>query len=239
MIRSRILAVIPAYNEAENLKSLIPELRRVASECDLVVINDGSTDGTESLLLELGCPTLRLPVNSGIGVAVQTGFLYSMRQDYDITLQVDGDGQHVPLEISHLVLPVAKGECDVAVGSRFAADTGYMASWPRRLGIGVMSLLIRVLTGRAIHDPTSGFRAFNRAATRFLAENYAEDYPEVESNLVLLVNGFRMKEIPVRMRPREHGVSSISSIKAFYYMLKVSLCLILVRLRGRNKSWTV
>ncbi len=235
----RILAVIPSYNEAENLKSLIPELRRDAPDCDMIVINDGSTDGTDDVLHMLECPSIRLPVNSGIGVAVQTGFLYSLRQDYDITLQLDGDGQHVPAEISRLIQPVVKGECDVAVGSRFVERTDYASSFPRRLGIGIMSLLIRLLTGRAIHDPTSGFRAFNRAAIRFLAENYADDYPEVESNLVLLVNGFRMKEIPVLMRVREHGVSSISSIKAFYYMIKVSLCLILVRLRGRNKSWTV
>jgi glycosyltransferase involved in cell wall biosynthesis len=235
MASPKVLIIIPAYNEAKNLVKLIPEIRENTPDYSLIVINDGSTDNTTDIITKLGCNSIRLPINSGIGVTVQTGFLFALEKGFDVAVQVDGDGQHKPSEVPKLVKAVLCDECDVAIGSRFITKTSYHSTLARRLGIIILSTLIRILTGKLITDPTSGLRVFNRRALEYLAEDYAEDYPEVESNLLLLVQGFRVKEFPVEMRSRKYGRSSIDSIKALYYMLKVSLCLILVRLRGTKK----
>ncbi len=176
-----------------------------------------------------------LPCNLGIGGAVQAGFKFAERWDYDIAFQFDGDGQHIASEIEAILIPVRDNRADVTIGSRFCGiSEGYRPGFARRLGIKVFEIVNLILIGKRITDNTSGFRAYNRKAIEFLARNYPMDYPEPEAVLILGKNGFRLKEIPVRMQERSTGRSSISGIWSFYYMTKVLLALIVCCMRPRE-----
>lgn len=222
----KILVIIPAYNEAGNLPGLFEELKASEENFDVLVINDCSNDDTEKVCRKNNVKVISLPANLGIGGAVQTGYKYALRHGYDIAVQVDGDGQHDPRYIKLLVQKIKEG-CDLCIGSRFIGNGGFRSSKARRMGIRYFSWLIEFLTGKHVTDPTSGFRACSRKAIRLFADDYPKDYPEPETIMTVLRNNLRICEVPVTMRPRANGNSSISCIKAIYYMIKVTLAIII------------
>ncbi len=230
----RCLAVVPAYNEADNVAKVIGALHRDAPQFDVVVVDDGSTDDTARRAERAGARVVRLPFNLGIGGAVQTGFTYAREHDYQYMVQVDGDGQHDPAEIGTLQAAMAQSAgVDMICGSRFADDTGYVAPISRRTGIHIFAFVLSRLVGQPVTDPTSGFRLYNRRAIELFASDYPHDYPEVEAVLMLHHHRLRMREVPVRMFQRGGGVSSIRSGKSAYYMVKVLLALFVGLARAR------
>jgi glycosyltransferase involved in cell wall biosynthesis len=224
--RSSCLAVVPAYNEQATVSGVVRSLRAKAPQLDVVVIDDGSTDATALQAEDAGARVLRMPFNVGIGGAVQAGFKYAYEQGYAYMVQVDGDGQHDPEEIATLFSALSEpGHADMICGSRFASKTGYIAPISRRAGIHLFAFLLSGLLRQPVTDPTSGFRLYNRRAIALFARDYPHDYPEVEAVLMLHHHRLTMREVPVRMFQRGGGVSSISSGKSFYYMVKVLLAL--------------
>ena len=229
----RIIAIIPALNEEKNIGFVVDSLKDASPQLDILVIDDGSADRTAEAARSQGAKVISLPVNLGIGGAVQTGFIYALCNEYDVALQVDGDGQHRADEIEKLVAPVINGEADVVIGSRFLFKTAYKASRYRRLGIYLISKIIRSVAGKTYTDPTSGFRAYNRKALSIVSVHYSVDYPEPDSIVTLLRNGMRVTEISVEMDARMSGKSSITPLKSGYYMLKVSMAIILNAMMSR------
>lgn len=224
------LIIIPAYNEAENLPKLISSINNLLPEFDYVIINDGSTDNTRKLCEQDGLNVVTLPINSGIGVAVQTGYKYALYNDYDIAIQIDGDGQHDVSYLRAIIAPLEKGEADVVIGSRFIEYQGFQSSGARRLGIRLLSSFILLCTGVKVKDVTSGFRAVNKRFIQVFAEDYSKDYPEPEAIVTAKMYGGRIKEMPVVMKEREAGSSSITLWKSVYYMIKVTLAIFVKRL---------
>lgn len=221
----KVLFVVPAYNEAASLPSVIGDLRMYYSEADIVIVNDGSVDDTAAVALYLGVHLLDLPFNLGIGGAVQAGLLFAERYGYDIAVQFDGDGQHCANQASLLLDPLIKGEADTVIGSRFLGSMGYNVPLGRRLGISILRSVSSLVVGQTITDPTSGFRAYNRIALTYLAHEYPHDYPEPETVVSLCRRGFRLCEVPVQMRQRQGGRSSITPFRSLYYMAKVLLAI--------------
>lgn len=222
----RRVAIVPAFDEEQSVGRVIDELRAFDSELDVVVVDDGSYDGTAAVARARGARVLRLPFNLGIGGAVQTGFRYAFEHDYDIAVRVDGDGQHDPSQLPLLLEPVLAGEADIAVGSRFAAEgDGYRSSRSRRAGIRVLAWVVSRIVGRRVTDTTSGFQALNRKAIALFARDYPHDYPEVEATVMVFRHRLRAVEVPVSMRERGGGRSSITALRAIYYMAKVLLAL--------------
>ncbi|MGN7456715.1 glycosyltransferase family 2 protein [Paenibacillus pasadenensis] len=231
---ARVLAIVPAFNEEKNLISLYRKLKSVELEdhtFDIIIINDCSTDRTKEVCDVNGIPVINLPCNLGIGGAVQSGYKYALKNDYDIALQVDGDGQHDPSYITKLIAPIINGESDMVIGSRYIQKRGFQSSKMRRLGIRYFTLLLQATTGQKITDPTSGFRACNKKMIREFARYYPVDYPEPESIMFSKRNRFVIKEIAVEMKARTEGHSSITSLKSVYYMSKVSLAIIIDKMR--------
>lgn len=225
----KVLVVIPCYNEEENIVNTVERLKSFCPEVDFLVVNDCSTDSSAEILRAHHYPFLNLPVNLGIGGCVQSGYQYAVENGYDVTVQMDGDGQHDPAYLMEIVQPVLDGECDICIGSRFVTKEGFQTSFMRRVGIRFLSWLIRLLCGEHVLDVTSGFRACNARMTAYFARHYAIDYPEPEAILAASLAGFSVGEAPVIMRERQGGVSSIHSFKSAYYMIKVSLALIIDR----------
>ena len=218
----RILAVVPAFNEQESLPVLISEIAGIGY--DVVIVDDASTDSTDRVARKNGASVISLSNNLGIGGAVQAGFLFALRRHYDIVVQVDGDGQHDPRQISTIVAPILKGEADCVVGSRYhpaRPDRNYRTPIFRKMGMRFSTTLLWLVTGVRIHDTTSGFRALNRNAFAFFARNYPSDHPEAEALLVLHQAGFRIVEVPVTMRSRTAGSSLFSLFRAAVYPLRV------------------
>ena len=230
----KLLFIIPAYNEADNLNNLISKIVADYPQYDYIVINDGSTDRTQEICREHGFNCIDLPINLGIGGAVQTGYRYALEHNADIAVQIDGDGQHDIGDIEHVVKPIIDGIADVAIGSRFVSGrdkTGeFRSTGMRRMGIRWLSGLIRFLTGKKIYDVTSGFRAVNKKYISYFSKNYSVDYPEPEAIVAAAENGAEIVEIPVIMHERENGKSSIGFWSAGYYMIKVTLSLFICRL---------
>lgn len=225
---SRVLVIIPAYNEEESIAHVIREVKESASFADIVVINDGSADRTSAIARECGASVLDLPHNLGIGGAVQAGYKLADRLGYDIVLRLDGDGQHDPQEIPHLLMPVLGDLTDVAFGSRFCREgVTYKAPLPRRLGIALFATLVSLITGQRTYDATSGMLCANRKGIKCFARYHPQDYPEVESHVLLHKAGLRRLEIPVAMRPRMGGQSSIRLLASVYYAFKVSLAVLI------------
>ena len=221
---SRILVIIPAYNEEATIAGVIAQIRAALPEGDVLVVDDGSRDATGARVRETGAAILlALPFNLGIGGAMQTGYKYAARNGYDIAVQCDADGQHPAEEISRLVARIEDGTADVIIGSRYVADSDYRPTLIRRIGKSLLSRWIDLFIGGGITDTTSGFRAMNRAAINIVSETYPEDYPEPEVLVILHKHGLKAVEIPVNMRARQGGVSSIRPHGAAYYMLKVGL----------------
>ena len=227
----RKLIIIPAYNESENIEKTVQMIKKDAPSFDYIIINDCSTDNTLEICLNRGFNVISLPINLGIGGAVQTGFKYALLHGYDLTVQVDGDGQHDPSFLEEMAETLESEGCDMVIGSRFINKEGYQSSGLRRVGIKYFSLLIRIITGTKITDPTSGLRMINREIIKMFAEDYPKDYPEPEVIVAVLRQGKSIVEIPVVMMAREGGVSSISAKKSVYYMIKVTLAILIERIR--------
>lgn len=226
----KILVIIPAYNESENIEKLINSIREQCPYADYLVVNDCSKDNTEEILQRIGANYMSNPVNLGIGGTVQGGYVYALKNGYDIAVQVDGDGQHDISYLQKMIDPIEKGEADIVIGSRFIERQGFQSSAGRRFGINFLSGLIRVCTGIRVRDVTSGFRAVNRKFIKIYANNYPQDYPEPEAIVSGVMNGGRIKEVPVVMRERTGGTSSINLWRSVYYMIKVSLAIIICRM---------
>jgi glycosyltransferase involved in cell wall biosynthesis len=257
------IAIVPAYNEEASLPAVLRALRAEAADFDVVVINDGSTDGTSAAARAFaGVKVVDLPENIGIGGAVQTGFLFARAGGYDLAVQVDGDGQHRPSEIAKIAAPVLSGATDAAIGSRFVLARGYKP-WAstaevdprakpgapaavekamfrgspfRRAGIRIFQGLNALLLGERITDSTSGFRAFNRRAIEVLSVTYPDDYPEPEAIYILKKKGLRIVEVPVEMAGRAAGRSSIGFWHSLYYMVKVCLAIFVLLLRRDERA---
>ena len=234
MIKKK-LVIIPAYNESESIEATVRDIIEKAPDFDYIVINDCSTDNTAEICRRNHFHVLNLPVNLGIGGAVQTGYLYGWRQGYDVAVQVDGDGQHDPMFLGKMAEYLEKENLYMVIGSRFIEKKGFQSSGARRVGIRYFSWLIHLLTRVRITDPTSGLRLVNRKIMKEFSLNYPKDYPEPESVVAIICRGYQVKEIPVIMRERMGGVSSISMKKSLYYMVKVSLAILFEKIRGGKR----
>ena len=230
----KILVIIPAYNEAENIVNTVNTLTTTCPFVDYVVINDCSRDNTAEICKEHGFKFISLPINLGIGGGMQTGYRYAVANGYDIAIQFDGDGQHNAEYIKDLIKPIEEGEADLVIGSRFINKEGFQTSFMRRFGINVLGGVLRLCGKVKITDATSGFRAASKPVIEFFSNYYAQDYPEPESIIASSVSGFRIKEVPVIMNERTAGVSSINTFKSMYYMIKVTLAILIYKLVGKR-----
>jgi glycosyltransferase involved in cell wall biosynthesis len=222
----RRVAIVPALNEERSLPAVVDELRAFDPGLDIVVVDDGSADGTAAVAAAKNVRVLRLPFNLGIGGAVQTGFRFAFENGYDLAVRVDGDGQHDASQLGRLIAPVLTGEADIAVGSRFAADVaGYRSSRTRRIGIRLLASVVSRIVGQRVTDTTSGFQALNRHGIALFARDYPHDYPEVEATVMVFRHRLRLVEVPVTMRERDGGRSSITTLRSIYYMVKVLLAI--------------
>lgn len=232
----RILILIPCYNEAAALPTLLEKLRSIPTEHSLhfAVINDCSTDDTGKIASQMADVAIHLPVNVGIGGAVQTGLLYAATYGYEAAIQVDGDGQHPPEQIPLLIQHWMNTKADVVVGSRFLDKKGFQSSALRRSGIRYLSTWLRLLTGKKILDVTSGFRLFGKTALQLAAHDYPDEYPEPECLIVFAHADLRIEEVPVQMIERQGGHSSIRYLTQLYYMAKVTLAMLFTHLKYRR-----
>lgn len=225
------LVIIPAFNEEGNLEKTINDIKTNAPDFDYVIINDCSTDKTLEMCRRHGFSYLNLPVNLGIGGAVQTGYRYAYYHGYDIAVQFDGDGQHSASHLEDMVTTLIDTESDMVIGSRFIEKEGFQSSGLRRIGIKYFTGLIKILTGKTITDPTSGMRMVNKKLLEKFTDEYPKDYPEPESVVTILSEKYKVTEIPVVMNEREEGVSSISLKNSVYYMIKVSFAILIARMK--------
>lgn len=238
MKKYKILLIIPAYNEEENIKKTVDTIneynKKNRTNYDFVVINDGSRDNTEKILEENNINHIKLIHNLGIGGAVQTGYKYAYDNEYDIAIQYDGDGQHDVSYVKDIIKPIIEGKTDMVIGSRFIDKntSEFKSSFARRIGINMISSVIKLKTGKKIYDTTSGFRAVNKEIIKLFSNNYPVEYPEPISSVNVLLNNYKVDEIPVEMKAREKGVSSISSWKKAYYMINVILSILIL---GKRK----
>lgn len=227
---NKILLIIPAYQEAANIERLVDNIIENYPQYDYLIVNDGSRDETVNICKRKGYCFADLPINLGIGGAVQTGYKYAQRNGYQIAIQIDGDGQHDISYVDNLVQPILAGQADITIGSRFIEKQGFQSTGLRRTGIKFLSNLIQICTWKRIQDVTSGFRAVNKKFINIYAQDYPRDYPEPEAIVSALMNKGKIQEIPVIMCERENGKSSIDTGKSFYYMIKVSLAVIVCRI---------
>lgn len=232
----KILAIIPAYNEENNIGTVVTQLKENYPSADYIIINDCSTDGTAQFCKDNNYNYVSLPVNLGIGGGVQTGYIYALNNNYDIAIQLDGDGQHDSRYLYKLIDPIIEGYADIVIGSRFIDKTGFQSSRARRAGIALLSTIIKACYGVHINDVTSGFRAVNKKMIKVYAEHYAQDYPEPEAITLGALCNARILEVPVSMNERTNGVSSINSFRSVYYIIKVSVAIIINRIIFERKS---
>lgn len=231
----KVLVIIPAYNESENIVNTVNTLCSTCPDVDYVIVNDCSTDNTAEICIKNNFNFISLPINLGIGGGMQTGYRYAMEKNYDIAIQFDGDGQHNAEYIRDLIKPIEDNEADLVIGSRFINKEGFQTSSMRRIGIRFLGFVLKIFGRVKITDATSGFRAASKDVISFFSRNYAQDYPEPESIIAAKLSGFKVKEVPVVMNERTAGVSSISRLKSIYYMFKVTLAISIYRIAG--KKW--
>ncbi len=234
----KIAAIVPAYNEQRSIAQVVQEINETSQisglKIDAIVVNDCSSDETSKIISSVLCVPLNLPINLGIGGAVQTGFRYALENNYDFAVQVDGDGQHPTNEIPNLIFAAQKNNWDVAIGSRFINKEGFQSSLARRTGIGYFMWLNKFLVNKKITDSTSGFRLLNKKALEIVCDYYPDEYPEPEAIILFAKNNLTIGEIPVVMRERQGGVSSIGSAKSMYYMVKVTLAILSTFIRTKK-----
>ena len=226
----RVLVAIPAYGEEKSIGGIVSSLRQKLPY-DVVVVNDGSMDGTSDAARSAGAITLDLPCNLGIGGALQTAFHFARDRGYDALVRMDGDGQHEVMDVPRVLGPVLRGEVDAVIGSRFLGEKEYKISIPRIFGIRFFRWLVRWNTGYRVTDPTSGFFAINRRLIDFYSHHYPSDYPEVDAYIIMHRLKARAMEVPVRMYERAEGKSSITTFRAMYYMVKVTLSFLINKIR--------
>lgn len=231
----RVLVIVPALNEAEAIADVVADIRRAVPNAEILVVDDGSTDRTAGVAASAGARVARMPFNAGIGTAVQTGFRLAADEGFDVAIQVDGDGQHPAEQVPLLLAAITDSGANYVIGSRFAESGEYRPSFARRRGIAVFSRLVSILARQRVTDTTSGFRAADRRTIRLFADHYPHDYPEVEAVILAKRNALRIVEIPVQMRQRATGRSSITPLRSLYYMAKVTLA-VLVQFIGRNPT---
>lgn len=226
----KCLIIIPAYNEAGNLERVLDNLIKNYPQYDYIIVNDGSTDNTKQVCERNGYQALHLPINLGIGGAVQAGYLYARENGYDAAVQIDGDGQHDIQYLGDMLRYLQEGQADIVIGSRFVEKRGFQSSAVRRVGIRFLSGLAWVLSGVRLKDITSGYRVVNRRFIDIYADDYPADYPEPEAMIIAAIHGGRIREYPVIMKERDAGVSSINFKRSIYYMVKVTLAMIIRRI---------
>jgi glycosyltransferase involved in cell wall biosynthesis len=232
----RLVAIVPAWNEAGAIGRVVEEIRSVSPDIEVVVVDDASSDDTAAIAVAGGAIVLSLPFNVGIGGAVQTGFRYALEEGYERAVRLDGDGQHDASQIPKILAPIETGEADLVIGSRFVDPRGaYRPPLARRMGIRVFARLVSVLGRQRVTDTTSGFVALDRTGIELFAAQYPHDYPEVEATLVALRSGLRLAQVQVEMRERTTGVSSITFLRSLYYIVKVTLALLVASLRRYPK----
>lgn len=231
-IYPKTLIIIPALNEEASIARVVGNVRRQMPQADVLVVNDGSADETGAQAEAAGALVLHMPYNVGIGASVQTGFQFAWMQGYDVVVRNDGDGQHDPQEIGRMLAALATGEADFIIGSRYIEKRGYVGTPMRRLGSLILARLISTIIGQTVTDPTSGFIVCNRRAIHLCAQIYPHDYPEPESLVLLHRAGLGLRELPVTMLPRAGGQSSITLLRSGYYMLKVTLAILVGLLRA-------
>ncbi len=223
--RVRKVAIVPAHNEEANVAEVVHGIRAFDPELDVVVVDDGSDDRTAAVARAAGAHVVRLPFNLGIGGAVQTGFRYALEHGFDVAVRLDGDNQHDPQELAGLLEPVLAGEADIVVGSRFLGSGEYQPPFARRVGIRLFARVVSLLVRQRVTDTTSGFQALNRRGIALFAADLPHDYPEVEATVMVFKHRLRLKEVPVHMRERAEGSSSITTLRSIYYVVKVLLAL--------------
>lgn len=232
----RRLAIVPAFNEQDSVGYVIDEIRSFDPGIAVLVVDDGSEDRTSEIARLRGVHVVALPFNLGIGAAVQTGFRFARANGFDIAVQIDADGQHDPAELPKLFAPLETGQADLVIGSRFTGERAYRSSFMRRLGIRLLALTVSAIAHRRLTDTTSGYRAVNRRGIALFAAEYPYDYPEVEATVMVIKRRLRVCEVPVRMRERTAGRSSITPLRAVYYIFKVLLALLVDLFRPRERS---
>ena len=240
----KVLVVIPAFNEEQALAPLLAEARdavaKLSDDAELLVVDDGSLDGTARVAREAGVRLLRLCRNLGIGGAVQSGLRVAAREGFDCAVQMDGDGQHPPDQLAGLLEPMREANPpDLVIGSRFLGTVTYRSTFVRRLGIVWLRLVLRLIAGSRVTDPTSGFRVYGRRALALFDETYPYDFPEPESIAIACAARLEARERPVAMRERQGGVSSIGPLSAVYYMIKVTIAVMLAYVRNRRRERSV
>lgn len=233
----KVLMIIPAYNEEGNIVNTVNQIKKYKKvDLDYIVINDGSRDNTKKVLMDNNINFVDLSNNLGIGAAVQTGYKYAYYNDYDIAIQFDGDGQHDINYVDRLIDSIVKEKYDMVVGSRFIGnESGFLSTKTRRMGIFLLSFIIKLFTGQTLKDVTSGYRAVNKEIIKKFANDYVFEYPEPITNLDIIKCGYRVKEVAVNMKEREFGVSSINFKKSIYYMLNVGLAMLILGIGGSKK----
>ncbi len=236
---SRVLVIIPAYNEEKSIGRVIKEVQENTSGADVVVIDDGSSDGTAKLAREAGAKVLCHPVNLGPGAATQTGYKYAVRHSYELVVQLDGDGQHDPRSIRDLLNVLENESCDLVIGSRFLGDKGYEPNWIRRIGMGFFAALTSLILRQKITDSTSGFRVLNGKVVGFLANiDYPSDYQDADVITLAHFAGFRIGEVPVIMHEDTSGKSLLGGARFIYYGFKVLLSVAVTLLREKpSREW--
>ena len=232
--RTRVLVVMPAFNEEQSIGETLARVRAAIPEADLLVVNDCSSDRTTEVAERALARVVELPCNLGYGGAVQAGFKVALARGYDIVIQMDADGQHDPASVRDLLSPVLRDQADVAIGSRFLGEASYRIPALRRIGMDVFGRIVTFVTRRRFSDPTSGYQAMNRKAIAFFArDNYPSDFPDADTIILLVLAGFRVQEVPVVMRARTSGASMHSNLKAFYYVSKMLLAIFMVLVRRK------
>lgn len=231
MTPPRVLVIVPAHNEEESLPATLAEVRATAPLADLLVVDDGSRDGTSAVARAAGVKVVRHPVNLGVGGALQTGFRWAVEHGYDIAVQLDADGQHDPAFLEPLLAPVIAGRCDVSIGSRFVEASGYRAPLNRRIGMVLFQAVVKLAIGRRITDTTSGFRAYSRPVMQVCQHDFPKDFPDAPLLIGLARRGFRLDEVPVRMRERQAGRSFYTLGKQLYYPYKNLLASLMALIR--------
>lgn len=231
------LIIIPAFNEEKQITSVIEGIRKY-SNSDIVLIDDGSKDQTAELAKSAGAFIIRHPFNMGCGVALQTGFKYASEKKYDYLLQIDGDGQHHPKHIMEMFTMVENHVCDLAIGSRFLKNNKYKMGILKSVAVRLFRLIIRILTGETLTDPTSGYRCMNQTVFQYcMNDEFPHDYPDANIIIMLHRMGFKLTEHPVTMVPNPEGrYMHRGALRIIYYMFKVFLSILVTLLRKKAKS---